>query len=165
MAHSDKRPWPEGFRHARRSPDGTIRTSNEFRKELGGKAKPLEAAFSCRPRAPGESRIPRLLQPDGAASAKAGSRERYQTRTGMRSDKNGRVVRSLWQSPQFLAIFLGKFLHVLVLTQLQRSNISNDRPAVTWFDLSCIVVHGAKPICNHVIEMADGSIAQPVEVK
>src|SRR2546425_455658 len=165
MAHSDKRPWPEEFRHARRSPDGTIRTNNEFRKESGERAKSLEEAFSCRLRARAGLRTPRLPLPDGAASAKAGTRERYPTRTDMRSNKNGRVVRSSWQSLQFLAIVLGKFFDVFVLTQLKRSNISNDRPAVAWFDLSRIVVHGARPICNHVIEMADWSIAQPIEVK
>src|SRR5437588_1816449 len=129
MAHSDKRSWPEEFRHARRFPDETIHTSNEFRKESEERARPLTEAFSCRPRGPAESQIPRLLRPDDAASAKAGSREQYQTRTDMKSDKNGRVAPSLRQSLQFPAIFLGKVFDIFVLTQLQRSNIRNDRPA------------------------------------
>ena len=54
--------------------------------------------------------------------------------------------------------------HLRILAGLKSSNVRNYRPTVSRWNLVCVTIHLAPAICDHIEEMSDRCIPQPVVV-
>src|ERR1043166_642854 len=52
-----------------------------------------------------------------------------------------------------------------MMAELQRANVSGDRPAIFRFDAGGVGIHDAIAVRDHVVEMANRRVAQTIDLK